>query len=278
MACPLIKQLSDDLYATIQDINNFKPTEEMQLEKLSNRLRENLQTQVAKWKSQKNPTLSYLEVQCESLKQLKIEAFKLATKMEWTVHSFGITSAELDDILIEINLKISEARKAEKLDEAKNKKIADQICAKGPNITLPRLSSPIDILQWVRIYRKISVRVDNDLSKMALIKQSLVGHDKHATHHMDSIPEVLNYIRKKYCKEDLVLSLLIGQFRELREPKQIHQSITNIEKFLITFGHMVEWGLQQNFNSKARDEVIPMLFLAAPDGNSSRKLKYLRTV
>ena len=164
------------------------------------------------------------------------------------------------------------------MDDAKNKKIADQICAKGPNITLPRLSSPIDILQWVRIYRKISVRVDNDLSKMALIKQSLVGHDKHATHHMDSIPEVLNYICKKYCKEDLVLSLLIGQFRELKEPKLIHQSITNIEKFLITFGHMVEWGLQQNFKSKARAEVIPIYFLAAPDGNSSRKLKYLRTV
>ena len=82
------------LDAKIQYINNFKPTEEMQLEKLSNRLRENLQTQVAKWISQKNPTLSYLEVQCESLKQLKIEAFKLATKMEWAVHLFGITSAE----------------------------------------------------------------------------------------------------------------------------------------------------------------------------------------
>ena len=43
LACPLIKQLSDDLDAKIQNINNFKPTEEMQLEKLSNRLRENLQ-------------------------------------------------------------------------------------------------------------------------------------------------------------------------------------------------------------------------------------------
>ena len=61
----------------------------------------------AKWKSQKNPSLSYLEVQSESLKQLKIEAFKLATKIEWTVDSFGISSAELGDILIDINLKIS---------------------------------------------------------------------------------------------------------------------------------------------------------------------------
>ena len=37
LACPLIKQLSDDLDAKIQNINNFKLTEEMQQEKLSNR-------------------------------------------------------------------------------------------------------------------------------------------------------------------------------------------------------------------------------------------------
>ena len=102
--------------------------------------------------------------------------------------------------------------------------------------------------------------VDNDLSKLALIKQSLVGPDKTSTHHMDSIPDVLNFIRRKYCKEDLVLGLLIGQFKEHREPKNINQSIYNIERFVITFSHMVEWGLQRNLNSKARSEVIPVLF------------------
>ena len=102
--------------------------------------------------------------------------------------------------------------------------------------------------------------VDNDLAKLALIKQSLVGSDKVSTHHLDSIPEVLNYIRRKYCKEDLVLGLLIGHFKELREPKNIHQSISNIERFLITFSHMVEWGLHRSFNSKARQEIIPVLF------------------
>ena len=95
---------------------------------------------------------------------------------------------------------------------------------------------------------------------MALIKQSLVGPDKASTHHMDSIPEVLNFICKKYCKKDLVLGQLIGQVKELRETKNINQSISNIERILITFLHMIEWGLQRNLNSKARAEVIPVLF------------------
>ena len=159
-------------------------------------MRENFKIQVAKWKenSKTNPSLAYMEVQVESLKQLKAEAFKLATKLEWTVDTFGVSSNELDDLIIDINLKIAESGKAEKLDEEKTKKLSNQICAKGSQINLPRLSSPVDILQWERIYRKITMMVDNDLSKMALIKQSLVGPDKASTHNMDSIPEVLNFI------------------------------------------------------------------------------------
>ena len=48
-----------------------------------------------------------MEVQIESLKQLKTEAFKLATKLEWTPESFGISSVELDELIIEISLKIA---------------------------------------------------------------------------------------------------------------------------------------------------------------------------
>ena len=61
-----------------------------------------------------NPTISYMEVQLESLKQLKSEAFKLATKLEWTVDSFGISSIELDEIIIEISVKLNEYKKSER--------------------------------------------------------------------------------------------------------------------------------------------------------------------
>ena len=119
----------------------------------------NLQVQVGKWKENKSskPSLAYMEVQVESLKQLKTEAFKLATKLEWTPESFGVSSVELDELIIEINLKIAESKKSERLNEAKNKKLSDQISSKGPQINLPRLTSPVDILQLVRMYGKISV-------------------------------------------------------------------------------------------------------------------------
>ena len=76
----------------------------MAQEKLSARLKANFKIQVAKWdeNSKSNPSLAYMEVQVESLKQLKAEAFKLATKLEWTVDTFGISSAELDDLIIDI--------------------------------------------------------------------------------------------------------------------------------------------------------------------------------
>ena len=135
-------------------------------------MKENLQIQVRKWKENKkyNPTLAYMEVQIESLKQLKTEAFKLATKLKWTPESFGISSVELDELIIEISLKIAESKKSERLNEAKNKKLSDQISAKGPQINLPKLTSPVDILQWVCIFRKLTAIVDSDLSKLALVK------------------------------------------------------------------------------------------------------------
>ena len=61
-----------------------------------------------------NPTISYMEVQLESLKQLKNEALKLATKIEWTADSFGISSVDLDDIIIEISEKLNEDRRLER--------------------------------------------------------------------------------------------------------------------------------------------------------------------
>ena len=71
-------------------------------------------------------------------------------------------------IVIDISELILDTKKNERLEEAKKKKLSDQINAKGPQIVLPKLSSPVDILQWVRNYRRITKIVDSDLSKVAL--------------------------------------------------------------------------------------------------------------
>ena len=119
-----------------------------------------------------------MEVQLDSLKQLKNESLKLATKVEWTKSSFGISSVDLDDIIIEISEKLIEGKRLERQDEAKMKKISDQISSRGLAISLPKITSPIDILNWAKMYKKITVIVDSDISKLALIKQSLIGSDK----------------------------------------------------------------------------------------------------
>ena len=91
-----------------------------------------------------------MEVQLESFKQLKAEAMKISTKVEWTPRTLGISPSDLDQIVIEISEMILDTKKNERLEEAKKKKLSDQINAKGPQIVLPKLSSPVDILQWVR--------------------------------------------------------------------------------------------------------------------------------
>ena len=152
------------------------------------------------------------------MKQLKNEAVKLATKVEWTESSFGISSADLDDIIIELNEKLIEGRRSERQNEAKTKKISDQISSRGPALSLPKITSPTDILQWVKMYKKITVLVDSDISKLALIKQSLTGSDKKSTDHLDKIGDVLSYIHQKYMKEDIILNILLNQAKDLPIP------------------------------------------------------------
>ena len=143
---------------------------------------------------------------------------KLATKVEWTESSFEISSSDLDEIIIDLNEKLVEARRSERQNESKTKKISDQISSRGPALSLPKITSPTDILPWVKMYKKITVIVDSDISKLALIKQSLTGRDKRSTDHLDKIGDVLSYIHQKYMKEDIILNMLLNQAKELPEP------------------------------------------------------------
>ena len=173
---------------------------------------------------------------------------------------FGISPMDLDDIIIELSEKLNEDRRSERQNEAKTKKIADQISSRGPAISLPKITSPIDILQWIKMYKKITNIVDSDISKLALIKQSLIGSDKKSTDQMDKIVDVLSYIKQKYMKEDIILRILSNQAKELQEPWTTKNSLRNIERFLVIVSHFCEWGLQRHINSKFRSEMVPLLF------------------
>ena len=79
------------------------------------------------------------------------------------------------------------------------------------------------------MYKKITKIVDSDLSKLALVKNSLTGVDKTATAHLDKIADILDCVKTKYAKEDMVLGILINQMKSLREPRDMNSSLKNID-------------------------------------------------
>ena len=64
-----------------------------------------------------------MEVQLDTLKQLKNEAVKLATRVDWTESSFGVSQSDLDETIIDLNQNLVEARRLERQNESKTKKI-----------------------------------------------------------------------------------------------------------------------------------------------------------
>ena len=158
LSCPQIKAMSEDLDDKVSKISAFKATEDQIQAKLSHNLKENLKLQLDRWASNKNTSphdISYLEVQLETLKSLKKEAISLSTRVEWTPSSLGISQLDLEQIIVEISQTLQEARRADRQKESKDKKICDQISSQGPPLSLPKIHSPTDILNWMKFYKQV---------------------------------------------------------------------------------------------------------------------------
>ena len=254
--------MSEDLDEKIAKISSFKATEEQIQKKLSFNLKENLKLQCERWQTNKisSPDISYMEVQLETLKALKKEAISLATRVEWTESSFGISQLELEQTIVELSQNLQEARRVDRQNESKNKKICDQISSQGPPLALPKIHSPTDILNWMKMYKQVTKFVHSDITKLALIKNSLSGKDKRSTEHLNSVGGVISYIHEKYCKGDIVLNILTKQAYDLPEPWTPQISLKNIEAFLVIISNFYEWRLQAHLNSKFRDDMLPLLF------------------
>ena len=263
LSCPEIKAMSEELDAKVSAISAHKATEEVIQAKLAHNLKQNLTCQLNRWEENKissSGDIPFLEVHLESLKSLKREAITLSTKIDWTTASLGINQLDLEKVIIEVSQALQEAKRNDRQKESKDRKLSDQISSTGPPLSLPKIHSPCDIIKWMTIYKKVIQFVHSDLTKLALIKNSLNSKDRKSTEHLNSVGGVINFINSKYCKHDVVLHLLTRQAFDLQKPWSNSGSLKNIETFLTVISNFFEWKLEHHLNSKFRDDALPLLF------------------
>ena len=75
--------------------------------------------------------------------------------------------------------------------------------------------------------------IHSDLTKIAIIKNSLVGKDRKSVEHLTTVGSIISFIHSKYLKQDLILNMLLKQAYNLAEPWTMAQSLRNIEEFLL---------------------------------------------
>ena len=263
MSEPKLKELSEALDSIITKIAAYKATEVQVQEKGAKNLKKNIQNIINKWKLAKEEnsfTIPFLEVILEGYKSLKREAIQIASKIEWTEDNIGISQDNLDQQVIEISQALSDAKDLKKKSDDKEKKISDNICSKCPNLSLPRIQNPSDILLWMKNYKQMSEYIPNDLTKISIIKSSLTNKDKKAVEHLDSVGAILSFIHSKYMKPDIILSILLKNSYALTEPWTLSQSLKNIDEFLLNVTNFFEFKMETNINSKFRDDLVPKLF------------------
>ena len=155
MSEPKLKELSENLDNVITKISGLKATETQVQEKISKNLKINIETQHNKWKLAKEEnkfTIPFLEVLLETYRSLKKEAIQMATKIEWNEENLGMSQNSLEEEIVEISQALSEAKDLKRRNEDKDKKISDSMCSQGPNLKLPKINSPCDILLWVKSF------------------------------------------------------------------------------------------------------------------------------
>ena len=232
MSEPKLKELSENLDTVITKISGFKATETQVNEKISKNLKINIETQHNKWKLAKEDnkfTIPFLEVLLETYRSLKKEAIQMSTKIDWNEETLGLSQNSLEEEIVEISQALSEARDLKRKNEDKDKKISDSICSSGPNLKLPKINSPCDILVWVKSFKQMTEFIPSELTKIAIIKASLVGKDKKSVEHLTTVGSILSYIHSKYLKPDLILNMLLKQAYSITEPWTMQQSLKNIE-------------------------------------------------
>ena len=263
MSEPKLKELSEGLDSIITKIASYKVNEVQVQEKGAKNLKKNIQNIINKWKLAKEEnsfTIPFLEVILEGYKSLKREAIQIASKIEWTEDNIGISQDDLDEQVIEISQALSDAKDLKKKSDDKEKKISDNICSKGPDLRLPKIQNPSDILLWMKNYKQMSEYIPNDLTKISIIKSSLTTKDKKAVEHLDSVGAILSFIHSKYMKPDIILTILLKNSYALTEPWTLSQSLKNIDEFLLTVTNFFEFKMETNINSKFRDDLVPKLF------------------
>jgi len=263
MSEPKLKELSEGLDSIITKIASYKVNEVQVQEKGAKNLKKNIQNIINKWKLAKEEnsfTIPFLEVILEGYKSLKREAIQIASKIEWTEDNIGISQDNLDEQVIEISQALSDAKDLKKKSDDKEKKISDNICSKGPDLRLPKIQNPSDILLWMKNYKQMSEYIPNDLTKISIIKSSLTNKDKKAVEHLDSVGAILSFIHSKYMKPDIILTILLKNSYALTEPWTLSQSLKNIDEFLLTVTNFFEFKMETNINSKFRDDLVPKLF------------------
>ena len=106
----------------------------------------------------------------------------------------------------------------------------------------------------------MSEYIPNELTKIAIIKSSLTSKDKKAVEHLSSVGAILSFIRSKYMKPDIILSILLKQSYAISEPWTLSQSLKNIDEWLLIVTNFFEFKMETNINSKLRDDLVPKLF------------------
>ena len=198
-------------------------------------------------------TLKFISRNCEEIN---------LNGVDYSQNGVGISPDEVAIMMEAIENYIDKEETKKKKAETALKISSSEYTKSIPASKLPKLESPADFLQWSQVTKAMFKVITNDLSRVCLIKASLVNAvDKSFLESCYDSAEILTFLKRKYSDRSYIISMELAKLYRMRVcGEDVKSMIENSEKFLLTLALFRSHGLLAKIDRSVRDKLIDRVF------------------
>ena len=257
-----LAQLSKNLDSNVEKIRAYVPSADLsnitKKERLGQRYAQ-IKTDMENFNKSSQKNVSKARLMVDTLKFLNQQLEKLHMEgVEYTEQSVGVDPSDVADRIDSLETYISKVEAEKRQRELTSKLNSVEYSKLMPGLSLVKLHGPQQYLNWMVSFNNMNKIVQNNVTKLSLIKASLQNHtDKKFLESSTSVEDCLTYLKNKYSSRDEILYVELAKLYKMkRVGSNLKLMVANSEKFILTTNLFDMHGLIGKLNQVVRNRII----------------------
>ena len=261
-----ILEQSRELDAAVADIRAYRPSREHEILEKRNRLLHRINSakrEYQKFQNSENKTVARAKLLIDSFHFLNKEGESLSLDgVQYDENNTGLDTDTVATIVEELAAFVEKQEEKRKRDDIAMKLSSSEYTRSIPAQKLPKLDGPASYLHWFVVYTNMEKIITNDMSKVCLIKASLVNKvDRSFLETCYDPKQCIEYLKRKYSDRTYILSFEINKLISLPLcGHDIGKMLKNSEILLCSIGLLKSHRLINKIDRSIRDKLFDRVF------------------